>query len=58
MTTYKVSFTPCDTLTYTYEVEASDEDDACDKASEDFRFDIGYDRSKDFEINNVEKKVN
>tara|TARA_B100000287_G_C20013115_1_gene535413 strand:- start:44 stop:223 length:180 start_codon:yes stop_codon:yes gene_type:complete len=56
MTTYKVSFTPYDTLTYTYEVEASDEDDACDKAREDFRFDIGYDRSKDFEISNVEKE--
>jgi|TARA_R100000084_G_scaffold107419_2_gene67375 hypothetical protein len=58
MTTYKVSFTPYDTLTYTYEVEASDEDDACDKAMEDFRFDIGYDRSKDFEISNVEKEKN
>jgi len=50
---YKVSFTPNDTLTYTYEVEASNEDDACDKARHDFRYDIGYDKSKDFEISNL-----
>jgi len=42
-------------LQYNYVVEAKDEDEAYDKAQDDFRFDIGYDRAKDFECNTIEE---
>ena len=53
---FTVSFIPSSTLQYNYVVEAKDEDEAYDKAQDDFRFDIGYDRAKDFECNAVKEK--
>ena len=47
---FKVTFAPITTLTYTYEVEVNDPNNAEDVARQDFKMDIGYDYVKDFEI--------
>tara|TARA_Y100000401_G_C8278477_1_gene202126 strand:- start:598 stop:792 length:195 start_codon:yes stop_codon:yes gene_type:complete len=47
---FKVTFAPSESLIYTYEVEVNDPNNAEAVALEEFRMDIGYDRSKDFEI--------
>tara|TARA_R100000805_G_C3557057_1_gene67096 strand:- start:516 stop:692 length:177 start_codon:yes stop_codon:yes gene_type:complete len=47
---YAVTFAPHDTLTYTYGVEVDDPNNAEAVARDDFRFDIGYDKAKDFEV--------
>lgn len=54
MAIFKVTFTPHDILEYTYEVEADNEEFACSQALDDFRMDVGYDKSKDFIISDVE----
>jgi len=51
---YKVTFAPHDTLSYTYDEQADDADKAAALAEERFKFDIGYDRAKDFGIISVE----
>jgi|TARA_B100001057_G_C22205977_1_gene702715 hypothetical protein len=55
MTIFKVTFIPHNTLEYTYEVEADNEELACSQARDDFRMDVGYDKSKDFIISDVEE---
>ena len=55
MAIFKVTFTPHDILEYTYEVEADNEEEACSQALDDFRMDVGYDKSKDFIISDVEE---
>ena len=52
---FRVTFAPIGSLSYTYEVEVNDENNAYDVARQDFKMDIGYDRSKDFEIVGVEE---
>ena len=55
MPRYKVTFAPHDVLSYTYEVEVDDPNNAHLVARDDFRFDIGHDRAKDFGIVGVEE---
>lgn len=52
---FQVTFAPIGNITYTYEVEVNDENNAEDVARDEFRMDIGYDRSKDFEIVGVKE---
>jgi hypothetical protein len=52
---YKVTFAPHDTLSYTYEVEVDDPNNAKFVAYDRFRFDIGHDRAKDFGCVDVEE---
>ena len=52
---FKVTFAPIGSLCYTYEVEVNDENNAEAVARDEFKMDIGYDRSKDFEIVGVEE---
>ena len=54
---YEITFAPINTLTYTYEVEVNDPNNAEDVARNDFQIDIGYDYAKDFEIIGV-KEIN
>lgn len=53
---FKVSFVPHDALQYNYIVEAKNKDDAHDQAKDQLRFDVGYDKAKDFECNNIIKE--
>ena len=46
---FRVTFSH-DTLTYVYEVEVDDPNNAHLVAMDDFRFDIGHDRAKDFDL--------
>tara|TARA_R100001086_G_C11832309_1_gene256903 strand:+ start:645 stop:824 length:180 start_codon:yes stop_codon:yes gene_type:complete len=55
MPRFIVRFAPIDTTVYVYEVEAENETAAHYNALDDFRMDIGYDMSKDFECINVEE---
>ena len=55
MQIYKVSFEPHSTPRYVYEVEASNEKEAIDLGYNDFRFDIGYDKAKDFQLADVKE---
>ena len=55
MPKFIVRFAPIDTTVYVYEVEAENEAAAHLNALDDFRMDIGYDMSKDFECINVEE---
>ena len=55
MPRYKITFAPHDVLSYTYEVEVDDPNNAEFVARDDFRFDIGRDRAKDFGIVGVEE---
>jgi len=55
MPRYKVIFAPHDVLSYTYEVEVDDPKNAEFDAYDDFRFDIGHDRAKDFDCVAVEE---
>lgn len=57
MAIFKITFTPHDILEYTYEVEADNEELACLQALDDFRMDVGYDKSKDFIISNSEEET-
>ena len=50
---YEIKFAPIDPLSYTYLVDAKDEDEAIREVTEMFEFDIGYDRAKDFEVSNI-----
>ena len=52
---FRVTFSPYDTLTYVYEVEVDDPNNPHLVARDDFRFDIGHDRAKDFDVVSVEK---
>ncbi len=52
---FKVTFAPTGNLSYTYEVEVNDENNAEDVARDEFRMDIGYDRAKDFEVVGVKE---
>tara|TARA_B100000214_G_C23641796_1_gene478803 strand:+ start:294 stop:488 length:195 start_codon:yes stop_codon:yes gene_type:complete len=47
---YEVIFAPIDVLSYTFMVDAKNEAEAMRKAGEQFEFDIGYDRAKDFDV--------
>ena len=58
MTRYKVTFAPHGTPTYTYEVEVDDPNNAEFVGRDEFRLDIGYDKSKDFELVSVEELKN
>ena len=55
MRNFIVKFTPSGTPVYVYEVEAEDEAVAELKALDDFRMDVGYDLSKDFECLGAEE---
>ena len=55
MPRYNVTFAPHDVLSYTYEVEVDDPNNADSVARDSFRFDIGYVRAKDFGIVSVEE---
>ena len=50
---YEIKFAPVDPLSYTYTVDAKNEAEAMRKAGEQFEFDIGYDRAKDFDVFDV-----
>ena len=50
---YEVIFAPIDVLSYTFMVDAKNEAEAMRKAGEQFEFDIGYDRAKDFDVFDV-----
>tara|TARA_R100000664_G_C2754558_1_gene142194 strand:+ start:31 stop:321 length:291 start_codon:yes stop_codon:yes gene_type:complete len=50
---YEIKFSPVDPLSYTYVIYANDKSEAIHRAIEEIQFDIGYDRSKDFEITNI-----
>ena len=52
---YRVSFVPTESLTYSFTVEASSEEEAGDIALQDLRESIGWDASKDFEFDDVEE---
>ena len=56
--TYEVSFIPSSTLQYNYVVEAKDEDEAYYKAQDELRFDLGYDKAKDFNCNKIQESDN
>lgn len=55
MARFIVKFAPISDVVYTYEVEAHHEFVAELNALDDFRMDVGYDISKDFECVNVEE---
>tara|TARA_A100001515_G_scaffold32136_2_gene25046 strand:+ start:2628 stop:2819 length:192 start_codon:yes stop_codon:yes gene_type:complete len=55
---FTVSFAPSGSLIYKYTVKVNDPNNAEAVALEEFRMDIGYDRSKDFEIISCEEKKN
>ena len=50
---YEVIFTPIDVISYTFTVDAKNEAEAMRKAGEQFEFDSGYDRAKDFDVFDV-----
>ena len=54
---YEVTFVPIGSLSYTYTVDAKDEDTAYDDAKQELRFAIGYDESKDWECSDI-KEIN
>ena len=54
---YEVTFVPIGSLSYTYTVDAKDEDTAYDDAKQELRFAIGYDASKDWECSDI-KEIN
>jgi hypothetical protein len=56
MPKYIVKFAPISESIYSYEVEAEDEVMAQLDATDDFRMDVGYDTSKDFECIAVEEQ--
>ena len=51
---YLVSFAPHSEIAYTFEVDAKNADEARELARNEFKFDIGYDRYKDFECVKIE----
>lgn len=55
MPKYTVKFAPIKQTVYTYYVDAEDEGIAQIDALDDFRMDVGYDTSKDFECIDVEE---
>lgn len=56
MPKYIVKFAPISETVYAYEVEAENEGIAQIDAMDDFRMDVGYDMSKDFECIAVEEQ--
>ena len=56
MPKYIVKFAPISETVYVYEVEAENEGIAQIDAMDDFRMDVGYDTSKDFECIAVEEQ--
>lgn len=56
MPKYIVKFAPISESIYRYEVEAENEGIAQIDALDDFRMDVGYDTSKDFECIDVEEQ--
>jgi len=50
---YEITYSPIDPLGYNYVVEANNEAEAIKEAYENFQFDIGSDRAKDFEVSNI-----
>ena len=54
-TQYRVSFIPVNTLQYDYEVEAKNEDEAFDKATEHMN-NSGYDPTTD-ELNEISRQI-
>ena len=50
---YEIKFAPIDPLSYSYVVEANNEGDALKQAYENFQFDFGSDRAKDFECSKI-----
>ena len=55
MKTYEITFRPIATLTYSYVVDAEDNEEAISKARDDLREAIGYDASKDWEYYDEEE---
>ena len=55
MRNFIVKFTPSGAPVFVYEVEAEDEAVAEQKALDDFRMDVGYALSKDFECIGAEE---
>jgi hypothetical protein len=55
MKTYEITFRPIPTLTYSYVVDAEDNEEAISKARDDLREAIGYDASKDWEYYDEEE---
>ena len=51
---YQVSFAPYSKIEYTFNVDAKDADEARELARNEFKFDIGGDRYKDFECVKIE----
>ena len=50
---YQITYSPINPLGYVYVVEANNEGDALKEAYENFQFDFGSDRAKDFECSNI-----
>ena len=50
---FKVTYIPGDTTQRVYYVQANNENEACNKAYDDLRFDIGHDFAKDFQLNTI-----
>ena len=55
MKTYEITFRPIPKLTYSYVVDAEDNEEAISKAYDDLREAIGYDASKDWEYYDEEE---
>jgi len=60
---YEVTFAPHDTITYTYNVAVDDSNDDVNdgvkaelEAWDRFRYDIGYDYSKDFDVVSIQEE--
>lgn len=56
--TYQIIFSPMTNLSYTYTVNAKNEDDAYDNARQELRFQIGYDEAKDWQCNDLKEISN
>ncbi len=54
--TYRVHLQPISETFYSYEVEASDEDEATEEAFELLRDAIGWDAAKDWECNFIKQE--
>ena len=52
---YRVTFVPLDALSYTYDVEAKDENDADYQAKQQLMEGIGWDGAKDWKMSECEE---
>ena len=50
MNKYKITFKPIDILTYSYVVDAEEDEEAVNKARDELREAIGWDAAKDWEL--------